>query len=365
MNKANRHEAVEETVWVNHDWIIKPSDRVLVTGAAGFIGSKVVETLLSYGLKNLCCIVRPTSRAIKIESIVEPFSDAHVEIVRGNLISGDDCRRVAKNASVIYHLAAGVSKSYADCFLNSVVSTRNLLDASIEEANLKRFVNVSSIAVYSNERIRRGGLMDESCTLDDRLLERFEPYTYGKAKQDALVLDYATKHDLPFVMVRPSVVFGPGKAAITSRIGTDSFGVFLHLGLGNRIPLTYVDNCAEAIVLSGLQKGVEGQTFNVVDDNLPKSRQFLRLYKRNVKRFLSLPVPYPIWYFLNYLWEKYSVWSGGQLPPTFNRRKCATYWKGNTYSNKKAKELLGWQPRVPMDKALEFFFAYVQEGKGR
>lgn len=203
--------------------------------------------------------------------------------------------------------------------------------------------------------------MDEACEIDDRLVERYEPYTYGKAKQDELVLEYAKKQNLPYVIVRPSVVFGPGKAKITDRIGSDTFGVFLHLGLNNRIPLTYVDNCAEAIVLAGLRKGIEGQVFNVFDDDLPKSREFLRLYKRKVKNLLSVPIPYSVWFFFNYLWEKYSKWSEGQLPPVFNRRSCAVYWKGNRYSNRKAKELLGWQPRVEMSEGLQRFFAYMRE----
>jgi len=56
----------------------------------------------------------------------------------------------------------------------------------------------------------------------------------------------------------------------------------------NTIPLTYVDNCAEAIALAGLRRGVDGDVFNIVDDDLPTSRQFLRLYKKHVKHFASL-----------------------------------------------------------------------------
>jgi nucleoside-diphosphate-sugar epimerase len=85
------------------------------------------------------------------------------------------------------------------------------------------------------------------------------------------------------------------------------------------------------------------------------------LYKHKVRKFFSLPVPYPVWYFFNFLWEKYSHWSEGQLPPVFNRRSCAVYWKGNTYSNKKAKELLDWKPRVKMNDALDGFFRYMRD----
>src|SRR2546430_15845682 len=111
----------------------------------------------------------------------------------------------------------------------------------------------------------------------------------------------------------------PGKEAITKRVEIGTFGFFLHVAGSNTIPCTYVDNCADAIVLAGLMRGVEGEVFNVVDDDLPSSRRFLRLYKRNVKHFRSLYLPHPLSYLLCFLWEKYSAWSEGQLPPAFNR----------------------------------------------
>jgi nucleoside-diphosphate-sugar epimerase len=342
-------------------YIVQPEEWVLVTGANGFVGAKVVRTLLSYGFKHIRCLTRPTSKSGNLEAITKQFGGASLEVITGNLLSPDDCRRAVKEVSIVYHLAAGVEKSFPGCFLNSVVTTRNLLEALINERVFKRFVNVSSIAVYSNEKIPRGGLLDESCDVDTKFVERFEPYTYGKAEQDEIVLEYAKKYSLPYVIVRPSVVFGPGKAKITDRIGSSTFGIFLHLGLNNRIPFTYVDNCAEAVVLAGLRKGIEGEVFNIVDDNLPRSHEFLSLYKQRVRRILSIPVPYPAWLIFCTLWERYSKWSEGQLPPVFNSRGCAIYWKGNRYSNRKAKELLGWYPRVPIKEALERYLSYMKE----
>lgn len=339
--------------------IISKTHLILITGAGGFIGSKVVQTLLAYGFKKLRCLVRSNSNFSELKQAADD-ANADVEFIQGNLLSRDDCSHAVKNVSVIYHLAAGVEKSFPGCFLNSVVTTRNLLDAAIQEPTLKRFVNTSTIAVYTNENIPRGGVLDETCEVDTMFVERAEAYTYGKAKQDELVLEYAQKYHLPYVIVRPSVVFGPGKARITDRIGTDTFGIFLHLGLGNTIPMTYVENCAEAIVLAGFREGIDGQVFNITDDNLLTSRQFLRKYKRQVKNIRSIPVLYWLWYSFNAVWEKYSKWSEGQLPPVFNRRTCEVYWKRVKYSNKKAKELLGWQPKVPMNDALDIFFKYMK-----
>lgn len=345
--------------------IIAPEETILVTGANGFIGSRVVRALLKSGFKRVRCLARTAGKLGSLDAIAQEFGEGSVEVINGNLLSRETCLKLTSGVSVIYHLAAGVEKSYPGCFLNSVVTTRNLLDAAMTQPGFKRFVNISSIAVYSNEGIRRGGLLDEETPLETHIGERFEPYVYGKLKQDELVLDYARQHRFSYVIVRPGVVFGPGKAKFTDRIGSELLGVFLHKGLGNRIPLTYVDNCADAIVLAGLRKGIDGEVFNITDDDLPTSRQFLRSYKRQVRRFFALPVPYPVWHAFCALWEKYSNWSRGQLPPAFNRRKCAAYWKGNTYSNRKAKEMLGWAPKTSMRDSLKMFFDYMREAEGR
>lgn len=346
-----------------NNYIINFDDLILVTGANGFIGSRVVKTLLEYGFANLRCFVRPSSNLTAFNKTMSSFEKSEIDIVKGNLLSRDDCIKAARGVSVIYHLAAGIEKSFPGSYMNSVVTTRNLLDATLQSNSLKRFLNVSSFAVYSNRKIKRGGLLDESCEVEGQLLERYEPYTFAKVKQDELVLEYNKKYNIPYVFVRPGAVYGPGKNQITGRVGIDTFGIFLHLGGSNRIPLTYVENCAEAVVLAGLKKGIDGEVFNIVDDKIPTSREFLKMYKKNVGHFKSIYIPYRIFYFLCYLWEKYSKWSKGQLPPAFNRRRCATYWKGNRYSNNKLKNLLGWKPKVSFDEASKRYFEYCRNGE--
>jgi nucleoside-diphosphate-sugar epimerase len=346
-------------------FIVAPSDLILITGSSGFIGSQVVRTLLANGYTNLRCIVRPSSNLTSLHNAIAPYSAARVNIVEGNLLSREDCEGVTRGAVLVYHLAAGRGeKSYPDAFLNSVVTTRNLLDGIVRDGRLRRFVNVSSFSVYSNWFLRRDALLDEACEIERRPQCRGDAYTYAKVKQEELINEYARLFQVPFVTVRPGVVYGPGKRGIHGRIGIDTFGFLLHLGGGNTIPLTYVDNCADAIALSGLVAGVDGETFNVVDDQLPSARTFLRLYKRRVRRFRSLYVPYPAFYLFCYMWEKYSVWSQGQLPPVFNRRACQTFWKGNQYSNAKLKSRLGWKQRIATDDGLNRYFEFQRAVEG-
>jgi nucleoside-diphosphate-sugar epimerase len=342
------------------DYIVSPAGRILVTGSNGFIGARVVENLLERGFFNLRCFVRPSSKLQSLKKILEKFPMAkNVEIVSGDLLSREDCQNAAKEISVIFHLAAGFDKSFAGAFMNSVLATRNLVEAFLELGRPKRFVNVSSFAVYSNLKMERGALLDENCPLEDAPQERYDAYAFGKLKQEELVKDYGKKCGLPFVILRPGAVFGPGKPDLSGRVGINTFGFFIHLGGSNELPLTFVDNCADAIVLAGLKSGVDGEIFNVVDDERLTSRELLSARKKAGK-FFSISIPYQLARLGCALWENYSKRSQGQLPPVFNHRRCAAEWKGNRYSNDKLHRRLGWKSKIKMADALNLFLAQYE-----
>ncbi|MFN3408118.1 MAG: NAD-dependent epimerase/dehydratase family protein [Limisphaerales bacterium] len=333
--------------------ILAPADRVLVTGSNGFLGVRVVAELLRRGHRNVRCFVRPSSKLDRLRAVLAQFQAEHqVELVAGDLLSREDCRRAADGVAAICHLAAGFDKSFAGAFMNSALATRNLIEAFLEHGQPKRFVNVSSFAVYSNLTLPRHALLDETCPLEDAPQERYDAYGFGKLKQEQVVRNYGQQRGLPWVILRPGTIYGPGKKDLTGRIGVDTFGFFIHIGGGNQLPLTYVDNCAEAIVLAALKPGVDGEVFNVVDDETLTSRQFLRAWKRKTGRWFSVRVPYFLAWWLNALWEDFSKRRKGQLPPAFNRRRCAAEWKGNRFTNAKLKARLGWTPRVPLRDAM-------------
>jgi nucleoside-diphosphate-sugar epimerase len=350
---------MKEALTTNRDeFIVGLDDLILVTGATGFIGTKVVENLLHRGYRNLRCFSRPWTDSGRLEYLAsQGESGSHVEVFRGNLQSREDCLAATRDARVIVHLAAGRGeKSVPDAFMNTVVTTRNLLDAAVAHGCLRRFVTISSFAVYTNRHKPRWRMLDESCPVEAHPEARGDAYCYAKVRQDEMVIDYGRRFGVPYVIIRPGYVFGPGNEGISGRVGLGSFGIFIHLGGSNPIPFTYVDNCADAIALAAIRKGIDGEVFNVVDNELPTSRKFLRMYKRNVRSFKSLYFPHFMSYMLCFLWERYSRWSEGQLAPTYNRAAWHNYWKKTRYSNQKLKSRLGWQPKVPMAIAFKQFF---------
>ena len=343
---------------MNSEEIINPLDLILVTGATGFIGPRVIDALLDRGFCNLRCLIRPSSRLEMLNEVIARHDAVNqVEFVIGDLLSRDICHQAAADVSVVYHLAAGVEKTFAGAFMNSALATRNLVETILQTGQCRRFVNISSFAVYSNLHLKQEAVLDESCPLENAFHERHDPYGFGKLCQEKMILQYGDECGLPYVILRPGMVFGPGRRTLSGRIGLDLFGIFLHMGGSKCLPSSYVDNCAEAIVLAGLKPGVDREVFNVVDDDLIGSGEFLRQYKKRVGGFFSLKIPYPVAMALCRMWQWYSNSSKGQLPPVFNPRRCSAEWKKNGYSNQKLRDRLGWRPRVPLKRAMDHFLA--------
>src|SRR5262245_497269 len=115
--------------------IVGPDDLLLVTGAGGFIGPRLLERLVSRGYRNLRAFVRPSSNLAALEALTRRLpADSRLEIVTGNLLSREDCAAACAGVAIVFHLAAARGeKSIPDAFMNSVVTTRNVLDACRSE----------------------------------------------------------------------------------------------------------------------------------------------------------------------------------------------------------------------------------------
>jgi nucleoside-diphosphate-sugar epimerase len=170
-----------------------------------------------------------------------------------------------------------------------------------------------------------------------------------------LFWEYRDRFGLELVVLRPGVIYGPGGGHFSNRVGLSMFGMFLHLGGSNLLPLTYVENCAEAIVVAALSGGA-GEVYNVVDDDLVTSRQYLARYKKSVKAMRSVPVPYFALMWGSRAVEGYSKRSKGQLPAIFTPYKTKAMWGGNRFSNAKLKGI-GWRPLVSTHEGLARSFA--------
>jgi len=134
------------------EYIVSPTDRILVTGSNGFIGTSVVENLLALGFSKLRFFVRPSSKLDRLKKILEKYpAGKNAEIIAGDLLSREDCKNAARDVAVIIHLAAGFEKSFAGAFMNSALATRIMLalGAGIYEELLFRVILVSGISAIA------------------------------------------------------------------------------------------------------------------------------------------------------------------------------------------------------------------------
>jgi nucleoside-diphosphate-sugar epimerase len=332
--------------------------KILVTGAGGFLGARVVERLAAHGYTDIRCFLRNRAKSERLAVVASRYPQVRIEYLFGNLIAKSDCAKAVEGVDLVFHLAAAMKGAAADMFLNSVAAARNLLDA-IGERKPMRVVLVSSFGVYGVAGLRRGSLVDENTPLEPHP-EKRDAYSHTKLRQERLFWDYQAKYGFELVVLRAGLIYGPGGGHLSVRVGLNLFGLFLHLGGSNLLPLTYVENCAEAIVVAGTSPQASGQAYNVHDDDLITSRRYLQLYKRHVKKLRSLPVPYFALKILSRLVENYNRWSKGQLPSIFTMYKTASQWGGNRFSNSRLKST-GWRQIVPTSEGLRRTFEAFRE----
>lgn len=337
------------------------SPQLLVTGANGFLGVAVVERLIAHGWKGIRCLVRAGSNRRRLDEVLARHPEADVEIVAGSLASKADAAKLLGGAPLILHLAAGLSGPAAEIFLNTVVSSKNLLDAVVEAKPRPKIVLISSFGVYGVANEKPGFLLDESAPIEKHP-ERRDHYSHAKLRQEQLFHDYRHLHGVEYCVLRPGVIYGPGGGAFSARVGIGLPGVFLFLGGKNLLPLSYVDNCAEAICVAAKKARFDGDVYNVHDDELITADEYLRRYVKEVGPLRVVRSPLPATMLLSHVVEWYHRHSRGQLPAIFTPYKTRTMWKGNRFSNAKLRSI-GFSPIVSTEEGLRRTFAFLREKK--
>jgi nucleoside-diphosphate-sugar epimerase len=264
------------------------------------------------------------------------------------------------------HLAAAKSGDLYAQYAGTVVATENLL-AAMDEARVRRIVLVSSFSVYDYMKIRSFAVLDETSPVERDAFERDE-YAHTKLVQERLVRDHAVRGGWDYTVLRPGVIYGKDNLW-TARLGVRGGRVWLRTGAWARLPLTYVENCAEAIVLAAETEAASAQTLNVVDDDMPTQRRYASLLRR---RFSPRPIILPVaWSIMRglaglaTLTNKLLLGGRAKIPGIFMPCRLAARCKPLRFSNRKIKDVLGWKPRYSLDEALGRSLAIEQPAPAR
>ena len=326
--------------------------KILITGGEGFIGRRVAATALERG-HSVRVLGRPHGADEPAHSPV-PGTErrAHDLTVRAGLTE------VVAGVDVVVHCAAAMGGDQDHQEAVTVDGTTHLLSA-MGEAGVTQVVHVSTLAIYDFAAVPRGQVLDEESPLEEDFDAR-SPYAWAKRKQEDLVRTVANSLGWRWTILRPGIVFGPGRTW------------FPHLGLQLRpnrwisyggaglLPLTYVGNLADAAVCALDAEGADGATVNVVDDGLPTRRLYLEVLATLTDRHPTIiDVPWELLEPSSQLatWVHRRILLGrAPLPDLFRVERLQARCKPLAYSNERAKAALGWTPRYGFEAAMRMCF---------
>jgi nucleoside-diphosphate-sugar epimerase len=325
--------------------------KVLVTGATGYLGSHLISRLVRQG-DEVRALVRNTSKTNQLLQY-------GVDIVYGDLKDSETLQRAIEGMDIVYHAGAATSGSWQEYEESTIKGTERLLELSMQ-AGVKRFVHISSVVVYQVYGLAENTLVDENYPLE-KAPENVGPYTYSKVEAEKLVLRFHQK-GLPAVIVRPGLIYGCRDIILPSIGYFLRDWLFVMIGKGdNWLPLTYIENTVDAILLAGSKKEALGQAYNIVDDDAITQRDYLRRFKSiTCRKFLTVPVPFSLLLFLITLVEQ--ARRLGLLNKATRPSKYGLVSKWNTlrFDASKAKKDLNWQPKVSFEEGSRTF-VLVQE----
>ena len=316
------------------DWKNK---KVLVTGAGGFIGSHLTENLVTLGA-DVKAFVRYNSRNDwgMLEHLPLHIRDK-IEVVAGDLKEPALIRETAKNTDIVFHLAAliGVPYSYLssrDVIETNVIGTLNVLNAAREQG-VERVIHTSTSEVYGTAQDMP---MDEKHPLQAQ-----SPYSASKIGADKLAESYYLSYDLPVTIVRPFNTYGPRQSAraiiptiITQALTRDK--IFLGAMHPTR-DFTFVEDAVDGFIKAAESSESVGEVINLGSGteisigNL--ADKIISLVGKKVE----------------------VVFDATRLRP---KRSEVERLVANTT---KARELIGWEPQVPLDEGLEKTIGWISE----
>jgi nucleoside-diphosphate-sugar epimerase len=262
---------------------VTTNNLVLVTGATGFIGSRLAQRLLDDGYA-VRVLVRDPQR-------LSALLRERCEVVVGDVLDEAVMASAVRHVHLIFHCAANVKTwdTYAAYEAVNVQGVRNLMQAiSRINPELSRLVHVSTVDVY--------GFPDAPC--DETCVASGGEFDYGKTKLagENLVRSLGDAANISYAIIRPCNVIGPGSQFI-ERIGAElKSGVMLTIAGGHtHAGLVYIDNLVDDVVWAATAPVAHRQCYNVRDDNDVNWAEFLRVFRRAIAgKGLVINLPFTV-----------------------------------------------------------------------
>ncbi len=315
--------------------------RVLVTGAGGFIGSHLCELCLAKGAHVRAFVHYNSRNDWGMLEDLDRRKLREIEVQTGDLRDPEAVRRAVRTCNYVFHLGAliGIPYSYvnpADVVSTNVLGTLHVLQACMD-SGVERIVQTSTSEVYGTAQYVP---MDEAHPLHPQ-----SPYAASKVGSDKLAESFFRTYGLPVTVLRPFNTYGPRqspRAVIPTIITQALHSNKIRLGsLEPRRDLTFVTDTARGFVAAAVSAAAKGATVQLGSNREISVRELV---------------------------ETIGKLMGKKLKPVVEeaRRRPKSSEVERLYaSNRRAKELLGWQPRVDIAEGLEKTIKWFSTRAGR
>lgn len=311
---------------------IRPGTRVLVTGATGFTGKVLTRKLVEAGL-DVVAIARHSSD-------LKPLEGLNIGWIRGDVFDPKMIAVAAANVQYIFHLAAAfreAKSSEEDYHKVHVTSTELLVDAVKENPGFKRFVHVSTIGVH-------GHIEDPNA--DENY--RFSPgdgYQRTKAIAEKWLFETAPKIGLPFTVIRPAAIYGPGDRRLLKLFKMAKHRYFPLLGKGKcYYHLIHVDDLTNAIILAATEPRALGEAFIVGNDAPIPIAEIVQIAAMTLGRN-TRAIRLPVWPFFLAADICEALCRPLKIEPPLYHRRVAFYTKDRMFNTAKLRNVLGYKPK--------------------
>jgi len=322
-----------------------PPVDALVTGAAGFLGRRLVARLRAEGRSVRVLVRRPVAAYTQ---------DPGIQTVIGDLGDPRIVDHAVRGAGVVYHVGAAMRGGPRDFEAGTVWGTRNVVDACLKHGS-RRLVYVSSMSVFDHAGRAADAVMTEASAYEPHPEWR-GAYTQTKLNAERHVRDAVERHGLPAVMLRPGQIFGPGAEKVTPNGVIGLAGRWVAVGSGAQtLPLVYIDDVVDALVQAADAPQAVGRVFNIVDTSAVTQEAYLQRAQRKLGGELKR-LRVPTWTFLLLGWgvELLGKLLKREVPLT--RYRVRSLRPLANFDTTAAREQLGWTPRVGVEQGLDATF---------